>query len=205
VVNDAPRPPLVAPGRALITSFPVLTTERLRMRAWRDEDIAPFAALNADPRVMEFFPEPYGYERTERFVAVIRERWEQLKYSLWAVERLDTGSFIGYVGLWPAIFAAPFTPAVEVGWRLAAEHWGHGFATEAGRAALSYAFGPLGFEEIVSFTSAINVRSWRVMERLGMTRDTAGDFDHPSNPEGHRLRRHVLYRIRSAPPTKDPQ
>jgi len=145
---------------------------------------------------MQFFPETYGYERTSRFVALIRQRWSELGYSLWAVERLDRGHFIGYVGLWPAIFPAHFTPAVEVGWRLAADQWGQGFASEGGRAALQYAFASLGFEEIVSFTSAINMRSWRVMERLGMVRDVRGGFDHPGVPEGHPTRPHVLYRIR---------
>ena len=173
---------------------PVLLTERLRLREWRDGDVEPFAAMNADPVVMQYFPAPYGYERTSRFVELIRKRWSELGYSLWAVERLDRGRFIGYVGLWPATFPAPFTPAVEVGWRLAADQWGQGFATEGGQAALQYAFGSLGFEEIVSFTSAINVRSWRVMERLGMIRDVRGDFDHPDVPEGHPTRPHVLYR-----------
>jgi RimJ/RimL family protein N-acetyltransferase len=112
------------------------------------------------------------------------------------VERQDTRGFIGYVGLWPATFPAHFTPAVEVGWRLAADQWGQGYATEGARAALEYAFGKLDFKEIVSFTSAINVRSWRVMERLGMRRDLSGDFEHPNVPEGHPLRPHVLYRIR---------
>jgi RimJ/RimL family protein N-acetyltransferase len=108
---------------------------------------------------MEFFPEPYTEERTQRFVELIRRRWSELGYSLWAVERLDNERFIGYVGLWPATFPAPFTPAVEVGWRLAADQWGRGYATEGARAALGYGFDTLGFEEIVSFTSAINRRS----------------------------------------------
>ena len=126
----------------------------------------------------------------------IRERWAELEYGLWAVERQDTARFIGYVGLWPATFPAHFTPSVEVGWRLAADQWGRGYATEAARAALSYGFNTVGLDEIVSFTSAINVRSWRVMERLGMRRDATGDFDHPNVPEGHPTRGHVLYRIR---------
>jgi len=117
-------------------------------------------------------------------------------YGLWAVERKDTAGFIGYVGLWPATFPAHFTPAVEVGWRLAADQWGHGYATEAARAALAHGFDSLGLEEIVSFTSSVNVRSWRVMERLGMRRDANGDFEHPNVPEGHPLRPHILYRIK---------
>lgn len=155
-----------------------------------------FIAINADPAVMEFFPETYTEERTRRFVARIRECWAERGYGLWAVERQDSGRFIGYVGLWPATFRAHFTPAVEVGWRLAADQWGHGYATEAARAALSYGFDTLGLDEIVSFTAAINVRSWRVMERLGMGRDAGGDFGHPNVPEDHPTRAHVLYRIR---------
>ena len=176
---------------------PLIVTERLLLRDWRDADLDPFVAMNADPVVMEFFPETYTEERTHRFVALIRERWRQLGYSLWAVERKDTGHFIGYIGLWPATFPAHFTPAVEVGWRLAADQWGHGYATEGARAALDYGFNTVGLDEIVSFTSAINVRSWRVMERLGMRRDINGDFEHPNVPAGHPVRPHVLYRTKN--------
>ena len=151
--------------------------------------------MNADPVVMEYFPQPYTEERTRQFVERIRERWRELGYGLWAAERKDTGRFIGYVGLWPATFPAPFTPAVEVGWRLAADQWGHGYATEGARAALAYGFETLGLDEVVSFTSVLNVRSIRVMERLGMRRDARDDFEHPNVPDGP-LRAHVLYRIR---------
>lgn len=172
---------------------PLIATERLLLRDWRDTDVDAFAAMNADPVVMEYFPQPYTTERTRQFVERIRERWRELGYGLWAVERNDTGRFLGYVGLWPATFPANFTPAVEVGWRLAADQWGHGYATEGARAALDYGFGTLGLDEIVSFTSALNLRSIKVMERLGMHR--AADFDHPNVPDGP-LRAHVLYRIR---------
>jgi RimJ/RimL family protein N-acetyltransferase len=175
---------------------PVIVTERLFLREWRDTDIEAFIAMNADPVVMEYFPETYPEERTRRFVARIRECWAERGYGLWAVERQGTGRFIGYVGLWPATFPAHFTPAVEVGWRLAADQWGHGYATEGARAALTYGFETVGLDEIVSFTSALNVRSLRVMERLRMQRDRAGDFEHPSVPDGHPTRAHVLYRIR---------
>jgi RimJ/RimL family protein N-acetyltransferase len=174
----------------------LIVTERLALREWRDADVEAFTAINADPVVMEFFPEIYTPERTRRFVARIRDCWAERGYGLWAVERQDSASFIGYVGLWPATFPAHFTPAVEVGWRLAANQWGHGYATEAARAALRYGFDTVGLDEIVSFTSAINVRSWRVMERLGMRRDAGGDFEHPNVPEGHPVRPHVLYRVR---------
>jgi RimJ/RimL family protein N-acetyltransferase len=177
---------------------PLIVTDRLSLREWQEADLGPFAAMNADPLVMQFFPQPYTEERTRRFIDLIRKRWIELGYGLWAVERRDNGGFIGYVGLWPATFPAHFTPAVEVGWRLAADQWGHGYATEGARAALAYAFDTLGIEEIVSFTAAINVRSVQVMERLGMRRDFAGDFEHPNLPEGHPTRSHVLYRIRKS-------
>jgi RimJ/RimL family protein N-acetyltransferase len=173
----------------------VVRTSRLLLRAWRASDREPFAAMNADPRVMEHFPEIYSRERSDAFVDRIAARWEELGYGLWAVERLDLGRFIGYVGLWPATFDAPFTPAIEVGWRLAAEHWRNGFATEGARASLRYGFDSLGLEEIVSFTAMTNVRSWRVMERLGMQRDPDGAFNHPMVPAGHRVQPHVLYRM----------
>jgi len=175
----------------------VIVTNRLVLREWRDAYLEPFVAMNADPVVMQFFPETYTEERTRRFIARIRECWAERGYGLWAVERQDTGGFIGYVGLWPATFPAHFTPAVEVGWRLAADHWGRGYATEGARAALTYGFSTAGLDEIVSFTSAINVRSVRVMERLGMRRDVTGDFEHPNVPEGHPTRPHVLYRIKN--------
>lgn len=153
--------------------------------------------MNADPVVMEYFPETYTEERTRQFVERIRERWRELGYGLWAVERKDSGRFIGYVGLWRATFPARFTPAVEVGWRLAADQWGCGYATEGARAALDYGFETLGLDEIVSFTSVLNLRSIGVMERLGMRRDARDDFEHPNVPDGP-LRAHVLYRIRRA-------
>ena len=173
-----------------------LRTERLLLRRWREADRAPFAALNADPEVMEHFPAPLSREESDAFVDRIEAFWAEYGFGLWAVERLDTGQFIGFDGLSMPSFEAQFTPCVEVGWRLAREHWGHGFATEAARAAMADGFDRLGLDEIVSFTATTNVRSMAVMERLGMTRDPRDDFDHPRVPEGHRLRRHVLYRLR---------
>lgn len=179
-------------------TVPEVRTARLLLRGWRDADREPFAAMNSDPVVMEHFPETYGRERSDAFVDRIMARWAELRYGLWAAERLDSREFIGYVGLWPATFEAPFTPAVEVGWRLAAAHWGHGFATEGARQALRYGFDTVGLDEIVSFTAVGNVRSWRVMQRLGMVRDEAGDFEHPNIPPGHPVRPHVLYRLSAA-------
>jgi ribosomal-protein-alanine N-acetyltransferase len=172
-----------------------LRTERLLLRRWTDADRAPFAALNADPEVVEFLPGPLTRAESDAFVDRIEATFDELGYGLWAVE-LGDGTFAGYVGLWPATFEAPFTPAVEVGWRLARAAWGQGVASEAARAAVADGFARLDLEEIVSFTTAANGRSRAVMERIGMARDEAADFDHPSLPEDHPLRPHVLYRLR---------
>jgi RimJ/RimL family protein N-acetyltransferase len=172
-----------------------LRTERLLLRRWRAEDREPFAAMNADPRVMEHFPATLSREESDAQVTGIEARFAEREFGLWAVEVVGVTPFAGFVGLTVPRFSAPFTPCVEVGWRLAAEHWGHGYATEGGRAALDFGFDVLGLSEIVAFTVPENVRSRRVMEKLGMTRDPSDDFDHPVLPAGHRLSRHVLYRI----------
>jgi RimJ/RimL family protein N-acetyltransferase len=172
-----------------------LRTARLLLRGWRDSDLAPFAALNADPEVMEHFPSTLSRAQSDGLADRIVAGIERHGWGLWAVELNSTGAFTGFVGLNPVPFEAPFTPAVEIGWRLARPYWGSGLATEAARPVLAHAFGPLGLEELVSFTSTTNLRSQRVMQKLGMRHDPADDFDHPSMPEGHRLRRHVLYRI----------
>ena len=171
-----------------------LTTARLVLRQWVDDDLAPFAALNADPEVMRHFPEPLSRSQSDRLAAQIRASLEREGWGLWAVEVPGAASFIGFVGLNKVGFEAHFTPAIEVGWRLDRRYWGHGYATEAGRTALAFAFGQLGCEEIVSFTATVNRRSIRVMERLRMLRDPADDFDHPTVADSV-LRRHVLYRL----------
>lgn len=184
-----------------------LRTERLLLRQWRESDLEPFAALNADPEVMRHFPAPLDRAASDAFAQRIRTHLDETGWGLWAVEVVDGDPFIGFVGLAAQTFPAHFTPAVEVGWRLAREHWGHGYAPEAARAALDFAFGPLGLDEVVSMTTPGNVNSQRVMQKLGLTRDPADDFDNPRLPVGHPLRRHILYRIRRpdpAPPeTKD--
>jgi RimJ/RimL family protein N-acetyltransferase len=172
-----------------------LITDRLLLRRWRESDRAPFAGLNADPEVMEHFPALLSREQSDVLVDRIDADLQQRGYGLWAVEVRETGRFIGFTGLLAATFPAPFTPAVEVGWRLARPAWGHGYATEAAEAAVAVGFGDAGLEEIVSMTAPGNARSRAVMERLGMTRDLDGDFEHPKIPAGHRLRTHVLYRL----------
>ena len=145
---------------------------------------------------MEHFPSTLTRAESDAFADRIEAGFVSNGYGLWAVELPRQAEFIGYVGLAPVTFDAHFTPAVEVGWRMAHEYWGRGFATEAARATIADGFDRVGLGEVVSFTVPANVRSWRVMERLGMTRDPADDFDHPRLPVGHHLRRHVLYRLR---------
>lgn len=172
-----------------------LTTERLWLRRWRPSDRRAFAQLNADARVMEHFPAPLTRDESSRMVQRIEAHFEQHGYGLWALEVPGVTDFAGFVGLSTPSFEAPFTPCVEVGWRLAFEHWGQGYAPEAARAVLRFAFEHARLREIVSFTASSNARSRRVMEKIGMRHDAASDFDHPALPPGHRLERHVLYRI----------
>ena len=171
-----------------------LSTPRLLLRPWRDDDVDAFAAMFEDPAVMEFLM-PADRAAIDAIVGRVRAHFDRHGYGWWAAELRTTGAFIGFIGLVHIPFEAHFTPAVEVGWRLASAYWGQGYATEGARASLDAAFTQLGLAEIVSITVPANVRSLRVMERIGMTRDPAGDFDHPRLPEGNPLRRHVLYRI----------
>ncbi|NML44005.1 GNAT family N-acetyltransferase [Ramlibacter sp. G-1-2-2] len=171
-----------------------LDTARLRLRQWREPDRAPFAAMNADPAVMEFFPALQSRAASDASIDAWQAQFQERGWSNWAVELRSTGSFIGFVGLSIPRRLLPFSPCVEVGWRLAREHWGQGFATEGARAALRVGFEQIGLDDIVSFTSVLNVRSRAVMERIGM-HDTHQDFEHPGIPEGSPLRRHCLYRI----------
>lgn len=170
-------------------------TERLLLRPWREEDRDAFAALNADPEVMAHFPAPLSRTESDAMVDRCQAAMAENGWGLWAVELRGTGSFLGFVGLSVPRFEAAFTPCVEVGWRLARAAWGHGYAVEAARAALDTAYRTLGLDAVVSFTTVGNARSRRVMQRLGMHHDPADDFDHPALPPGHRLRRHVLYRL----------
>jgi RimJ/RimL family protein N-acetyltransferase len=173
----------------------VLETERLLLRGWGADDRAPFAAMNADPEVMRYFPSVLTRTESDERVERIVQSFEQDGFGLWAVEERSSHRFLGFTGLARPDFDAHFTPAVEIAWRLAREAWGHGFASEAARAAAAFAFDELGLAELVSFTVEQNARSRAVMRRLGMRHDVADDFDHPDLPEGHPLRRHVLYRL----------
>jgi RimJ/RimL family protein N-acetyltransferase len=171
----------------------ILTTDRLVLRRWRPEDCEPFARINADPRVMEFLPSLLTREQSDQMIDRIEAHFAERGLGLYAVEFQQ--QFIGYTGLWIPTFQAPFRPCVEIGWRLSADHWDRGLATEAAKKVLFHALEATSPQNLVSFTVPENVRSRRVMEKIGMTHDPADDFDHPRFPEGHRLRRHVLYRF----------
>lgn len=175
-----------------------LRTERILLRRWREEDRLPFQRMNSDPRVMEFFPGLLTAEESDALVGRIESHFDRHGFGPFAVELLENGTFIGFVGLMVPEFEAAFTPAVEIGWRLAAEHWGKGLVTEAAKAAVRYAFDVVELDGLISFTVPGNVRSRRVMGRIGMTHDAREDFEHPGLPVGHPLRRHVLYRLRRA-------
>jgi RimJ/RimL family protein N-acetyltransferase len=177
---------------------PVLRTERALLRAWTPADREAFAAMNRDPEVMELmYPATLSHEQSDALADRIQAHLEEHGFGLWALEIPGVTPFAGFVGLSVPTFEAHFTPCVEVGWRLARAHWGRGYATEAAAAAMAFGFGEARLKEIVSLTVPANVRSRRVMERLGMTHDPDEDFDHPRLPAGHPLRRHVLYRKRA--------
>jgi RimJ/RimL family protein N-acetyltransferase len=172
-----------------------IETPRLLLRDWTDADAEPFAVLNADPRVMEFFPKALDRAESDTQMAHIRERIATDGLGYYAAEMKETGAFIGFVGPGRPNLDAPFMPAIEIGWRLARESWGNGYATEAAGAVVDHAFGSLGLDALVSYTTEWNRRSRRVMEKIGMTRDPRDDFMHPNLPAGHKLAPHVLYRI----------
>lgn len=172
-----------------------LSSSRICLRPWRDADRDAFAAMNADPRVMEFFSHALSRTESDAMVDGIGRHFGEHGFGLWAIEVPGVAPFVGFAGLAVPRFSAHFTPCVEVGWRLAVAHWGRGYATEAARLALGHGFATLGLAEVVSFTAVANRRSRAVMERLGMRRDPADDFDYPALPDNHPLRRHVLYRL----------
>jgi RimJ/RimL family protein N-acetyltransferase len=178
-----------------------LTTSRLILRHWLDSDRAPFSLINADPRVMEFMPSPLTTDETNVLVDRIEAHFQRHGFGLCAAELRADNSFIGYIGLSVPSFEAHFTQCVEIGWRIAATHWGHGLATEGAREIVRYAFDVLGLPSLVSFTVPANLRSRRVMEKIGMIHNPADDFDHPNLPPGHPLRRHVLYRLAQSSPS----
>ncbi len=178
-----------------MTSTPNLATHRLLLRGWRESDREPFAQLNADPVVMEHFPATLSRSESDAMVDRIQQKFEAQGFGLWALERCSSREFLGFVGLNRPHFKAHFTPAIEIGWRLAHPFWGQGYACEAAREILRFSFETLALDEVVSFTATCNRRSMALMQRLGMTHDPADDFNHPALTPGHRLERHVLYRL----------
>lgn len=172
----------------------MIETPRLVLRPWRDADREPFYGITSDPRVMEFFPAVLTRAQSDALVDKCIAHFEAHGFTYFAAELRETGELAGFIGMANVPFEAHFTPCVEIGWRLGFEFWNRGLATEGARAALRFGFERLGLDEIVAFTVPLNVRSRRVMEKLGMTHNPADDFDHPRIAEGHPLRRHLLYR-----------
>lgn len=175
----------------------MIKTERLILRDWTERDAKPFAEMNADPRVMEYFPKLLGKDESDNMIKNFQLHQAKHGYSFWAAEEKDSGSFIGFVGFANVLFKSKFTPAVEIGWRLAYPFWGKGYATEAAKACLNYGFQEIGFKEIVSFTTQNNQRSRNVMTKIGMSHDPKKDFDHPLVSKDSPLLKHVLYSITS--------
>jgi RimJ/RimL family protein N-acetyltransferase len=175
--------------------LPMIQTVRLLLRRWQPSDLEPFSRMNADPRVMEFFPACLSTEESNGLLARFEQHFCDHGFGFYAAELREERTFIGFIGLAVPRFKTHFTPCVEIGWRLAVDHWGRGLATEGALGVVSEAFDSFMLDEIVSFAVPANIRSRRVMERIGMTRNPADDFDHPNLPAGHPLRRHVLYRL----------
>lgn len=184
-------------GASEEAAFPLMT-ERLLLRPWTDADRHAFRRLNADPRVMAFFPAPLSDGQSDALLGRIRAHQAEHGFTFWAVEDRSDGRLAGMTGLARVTFAAPFAPCVEIGWRFFPDYWGKGYAIEAARLALGYGFMALRLDEIVAFTTTGNRHSQGLMRRLGMARDPADDFDHPLLPAGHPLLRHVLYRLSRA-------
>ena len=167
------------------------------LRQWREDDIAPFVNMNKDPQVMEYFPEVYSAQKTRSSVARVSDTIDKNGWGFWAAERRDSGEFIGFIGINPLEKGFPFAPCVEIGWRLAVEHWQHGFATEGALAAMAYGFEQAKLDEIVAMTAVANFRSEKVMQKLGM-HNAQQNFMHPNVTIGHPLSEHVLYRLTRA-------
>lgn len=173
----------------------IIETERLVLRTWRDNDADEYYRINEDPKVIEFLCGSLTMQQVRDFIAFMNQQFDKIGYTLWAAEEKSSRKLIGFIGLDPLKWEAPFGPCVEIGWRLGSEYWDRGYATEGAKAALEYGFNKCGLMEIVSFTVPANVRSIRVMEKIGMQRDVNGDFAHPKLPKDHKLSKHVLYRI----------
>ena len=173
----------------------MLVTLRLHLRPWRESDFEPFSVLNADPRVMKYFPSCLSQTESNALAQLLQNAVDTDDWGFWVLERQQDARFIGFVGLQAQPHRLPFSPCIEIGWRLAYDTWGQGYATEAAVRCLQFGFDYLGLQEIVSFTTRSNMRSQRLMQRLGMLRNITEDFIHPSLPPDHPLAQHVLYRL----------
>ncbi|MGJ4925697.1 GNAT family N-acetyltransferase [Bradyrhizobium sp. HKCCYLS2038] len=176
----------------------IIETDRLTLREWRDEDRAPFAAMSADPAVMQYLRALPTRQACDQWIDFQIKHWAEHGFGFWVVEDRASGTFLGAAGLFRIFFEAPFTPAVEIGWRLARAGWGQGFATEAARAALPFGFDKFGLDKFIAYAAPANLASQNVMRKLGMIRDAASDFDHPRIEPDSPLRRQVVYRLARA-------
>lgn len=173
----------------------IIETDRLILRTWKQEDESAYFAINQDPKVIEFLLGPLTKGQVVDFIASCNAHYAEYGYAFWAAELKQTGELIGFIGLSSVMFKSAFAPAVEIGWRLGSQYWGKGLATEGAKACLIYAINHCGLKEVVSFTVKENTRSVRVMEKIGLKRDSAGDFAHPKLATDHKLSRHILYKI----------
>jgi RimJ/RimL family protein N-acetyltransferase len=173
----------------------IIQTNRLILRTWKNSDAKTYFDINQDPKVIEFLRGPMPLEQVNEFIRSVNKQQEKNHYTLWAAELKNTGELIGFIGLNKPDWEAHFTPAVEIGWRLGSQFWGKGYATEGAKACLDFGFNKIGLKEIVSFTVPANLKSIKVMEKIGMTRDLNGDFAHPKLPLDHPLSKHVLYKL----------
>lgn len=173
----------------------MIQTERLILRAWKKEDTDAYFQINQDHKVTEFLGEPLTMQQVHDFIAAANNHQDKYHYTLWASCLKKTDELIGFIGLNYTDLGLSFTPAVEIAWRLGSQYWDKGYGTEGARAALHYGFIQCGLKEIISFTAHSNVRSLRVMEKIGLKRDFNGDFAHPKLASNHKLSSHVLYRL----------
>lgn len=174
----------------------VIETKRLFLRKWRAGDLSTMAAINQDPKVMEHFPSVKTMEETKAFIDGNKALFDEVGYCFYAAELKNTHELIGFIGIAP-VYDMPCAPAIEIGWRLGSKFWGQGFATEAAKAVIDYAFNTLQLDEIVAFTATTNKRSELVMQRLGFTRSEQDDFYHPRIVDGHPLQRHMFYKLKN--------
>jgi len=176
-------------------SIPTLKTERLILRPWEERDLKPFSHINCDPQVMEFYPHLLNYDESAALMHKMIADFSLRGYGFWAVEKQISSTFIGYIGLNYWDLQMPFSPCIDIGWRLSSKEWGHGYAIEGATAALDFGFQIIQLEEIVAMATSGNIRSHRVMQKLGMKSDPQENFEHPKVPKGDPLSLRLLYRL----------